>query len=300
MTPGRVSRRSLLAGAGLLAGSALAGDLIADHLREAGTLAAARAPSLSLARVPGSGYVPDGVAGLAAAFPRPAVRLLDSPFRANSRTQHQLPAVRRPRPAAAHLPAQLRPAVGGPAVRRVGAAAVRGARAHHGAPAVGARPDLRRHGEPGGAGQRSLPGGEPGPLPGAGPAGRLPRGLPVGLPRDLLRPAGGRPARLVAVLHDPQVPGGPDRPVRAGRERSGDRGRGPAGDWVCWRTGRLSYAHMQRILVVEYGGIAEALANLYRLTGQSRYLAAARRFDDAACSARWRPGRTASAGCTPT
>ena len=34
--------------------------------------------------MPGSGYVPDGVAGLAAAFPRPAVRLLDSPFRANT------------------------------------------------------------------------------------------------------------------------------------------------------------------------------------------------------------------------
>ncbi len=50
------------------------------------------------------------------------------------------------------------------------------------------------------------------------------------------------------------------------------------GDWVCWRTGRLPYAHMQRILEVEHGGIAEALANLYRITGEGRYLAAAQRF----------------------
>ena len=54
-------------------------------------------------------------------------------------------------------------------------------------------------------------------------------------------------------------------------------------DWVCWRTGRLSYAHMQRILIcMESGGIAEALANLYRLTSQAGTWPPARRFDDAA------------------
>src|SRR5450755_4450737 len=50
------------------------------------------------------------------------------------------------------------------------------------------------------------------------------------------------------------------------------------GDWVCWRTGRLPYARMQQTLEVEHGGIAEALANLSRITGESRYLRAAQRF----------------------
>jgi len=50
------------------------------------------------------------------------------------------------------------------------------------------------------------------------------------------------------------------------------------GDWVDWRTGRLSYAHMQAVLEYEYGGLPEALANLYTITGSERYLAAAQRF----------------------
>jgi uncharacterized protein len=49
-------------------------------------------------------------------------------------------------------------------------------------------------------------------------------------------------------------------------------------DWVDRRTSRLSYAHMQRILEVEFGGLPEALANLYSITGQERYLATAQRF----------------------
>ena len=50
------------------------------------------------------------------------------------------------------------------------------------------------------------------------------------------------------------------------------------GDWVGWRTGRLSYAHMQRILETEHGGLAESLANLYRLTWDESYLRTAERF----------------------
>jgi uncharacterized protein len=49
-------------------------------------------------------------------------------------------------------------------------------------------------------------------------------------------------------------------------------------DWVDARTGRLSYAHMQRVLEVEFGGLPEALANLYSITGQKRYLTVAQRF----------------------
>ena len=50
------------------------------------------------------------------------------------------------------------------------------------------------------------------------------------------------------------------------------------GDWVDWRTGRLSYAQMQQVLTYEYGGLPEALANLYTITGAERYLATAQRF----------------------
>ncbi len=50
------------------------------------------------------------------------------------------------------------------------------------------------------------------------------------------------------------------------------------GDWVDYRTAPLSYAHMQAILEVEFGGLPEALANLYAITGERRYLATAQRF----------------------
>jgi DUF1680 family protein len=49
-------------------------------------------------------------------------------------------------------------------------------------------------------------------------------------------------------------------------------------DWVGWRTGRLSYDHMQQVLETEYGGLPEALANLYTITGDDRYLDTAERF----------------------
>ncbi|HJY57434.1 MAG TPA: beta-L-arabinofuranosidase domain-containing protein, partial [Streptosporangiaceae bacterium] len=50
------------------------------------------------------------------------------------------------------------------------------------------------------------------------------------------------------------------------------------GDWVDWRTARLPYAQMQMVLQTEFGGLPEALANLYTITGRERYLAAAQRF----------------------
>jgi DUF1680 family protein len=52
-------------------------------------------------------------------------------------------------------------------------------------------------------------------------------------------------------------------------------------DWVDWRTSRLTYDQMQRALNTEFGGMMESLANLARITGRSRYLATAQRFDHA-------------------
>ena len=53
-------------------------------------------------------------------------------------------------------------------------------------------------------------------------------------------------------------------------------------DWVGARTAPLSYAQMQRVLVNEFGGLPEALANLYRITGEEQYLVTAQRFYHAA------------------
>ena len=83
---------------------------------------------------------------------------------------------------------------------------------------------------------RPLPGQPARRAPGQGGQRRLPPRLPVRLPRALLRPArAGRRADLVAVLHDPQVPGRDDRPVPAGRRRPG-AGRGRS-SWPTGSTG---------------------------------------------------------------
>jgi uncharacterized protein len=49
-------------------------------------------------------------------------------------------------------------------------------------------------------------------------------------------------------------------------------------DWVDRRTRNLSYRHMQAILNVEFGGLPEALANLYGITGDAATLRTAERF----------------------
>ncbi|MCE7000656.1 glycoside hydrolase family 127 protein [Saccharothrix sp. S26] len=52
--------------------------------------------------------------------------------------------------------------------------------------------------------------------------------------------------------------------------------------WVDWRTARLSYSQMQRVLGTEFGGMNAVLTDLYQQTGDSRWLTAAQRFDHAA------------------
>ena len=49
-------------------------------------------------------------------------------------------------------------------------------------------------------------------------------------------------------------------------------------DWVDRRTRNLTYQHMQKILNVEFGGLPEALANLYAITGDPATLKTAERF----------------------
>ncbi|WP_043726461.1 beta-L-arabinofuranosidase domain-containing protein [Kutzneria sp. 744] len=52
--------------------------------------------------------------------------------------------------------------------------------------------------------------------------------------------------------------------------------------WVDRRTGRLSYAQMQALMNTEFGGMNAVLTDIYQLTGDSRWLTAAQRFDHAA------------------
>ena len=49
--------------------------------------------------------------------------------------------------------------------------------------------------------------------------------------------------------------------------------------WVWSWSDPLSEPHMQRVLQEEYGGMGEALANLYGITGNEQYLRLAQRFD---------------------
>ena len=57
------------------------------------------------------------------------------------------------------------------------------------------------------------------------------------------------------------------------------RWRGSSRDWVVERSSRLSDEQMQAMLQTEQGGMNEALANLYGLTGEEKYLEMSLRFN---------------------
>ena len=65
----------------------------------------------------------------------------------------------------------------------------------------------------------------------------------------------------------------------AGNDRALMVARGLA-DWAIETTSTLDDADWQKMLVCEYGGMNEALANLYGVTGDERYLALSRKFHD--------------------
>lgn len=69
-----------------------------------------------------------------------------------------------------------------------------------------------------------------------------------------------------------------DMYVHCGNEQALNVAEKMAG-WVAGYTGPLSYDHMQRVLGTEFGGMGEALCNLYAVTGKSHYLEVAQRFD---------------------
>ncbi len=52
------------------------------------------------------------------------------------------------------------------------------------------------------------------------------------------------------------------------------------GDWVCNRVGKWSAATQKTVLGIEYGGMNDALYNLYAVTGEQKYAVAAHKFDE--------------------
>jgi DUF1680 family protein len=275
MTLRPVSRRSLLASAGgIAAGALVAGELLTAR-RPAG---AAPRGAAEVAGPGASGYVPDGTAGLAAAFPLAAVALLDSAFRGNqARNTSYLLFVDPDR-----LLHTLRLNYGlRPAARRCGGweAPVSGARGHTTGHVMSAL-----------ALTYANTGNEAAAQKGRYLVDQLARcqararragfheGYLSAFPEsffDLLE--AGRPVWAPYYMIHKYLAGLIDQHELAGNARALEVAA-RLGDWVCWRTGRLPYARMQQVLEVEHGGIAEGLANLYRITGERRYLRAAERF----------------------
>ncbi len=267
MGSGAVGRRAVLAA---LAGAA-GGVIVSGALT-------ARPRATTAAPVWASGNVTDGTAGLQSAFPLADVRLLRSPFRANqARNTSYLLFVDPDRMLHTFrlnvgLPSAAQPCGGWEAPGSL----VRGHCTGH--LMSGLALSYASTGDPALAAKGSYLVNElarcQARSPGAGfHAGylsafpetffdRLEAGLPVWSPYYMIH-------KIMAGLIDQYELAGnkPALPVAAA-----------LADWVSWRTARLPFPQMQRILQVEHGGIAESLANLARLTGDGSYLLTAERF----------------------
>jgi DUF1680 family protein len=275
MTSRPVSRRKLLASAGgIAAGTLLAGELLTAE-QSGGTVPRG---ATGLAGAAARGYVPDGTAGLAGAFPLAGVRLLVSAFRANQarntdyllftdpdRLLHMFRVTCGLRSAAQPCGGWEAPgsgARGHTTGHLLSALALTYANTRNEAAAEKGRYMVDHLARCQARARRA--GFHEGYLS-AFPEGffdLLEAGEPVWAPYYMIH-------KYLAGLIDQHELAGNARALEVAAR---------LGDWVCWRTGRLPYAHMQQVLEVEHGGIAEALANLYRITGEGRYLRAAERF----------------------
>ena len=280
MTSRSVSRRTFIGALGGTAAAALVAGTVAGRHRAAtaGPWPSGHVPAVVPVRAPTSGYVPDGTAGLKAAFPLASVELLASRFRANqSRNADYLLFVDPDRLLHTFrlnvgLPSSARPCGGWEAPDSL----VRGHCTGHllsglaltyantGDPALADKghyivSQLARF-----QARAASAGFHPGYLS-AFPESffdRLEAGLSVWAPYYMIH-------KIIAGLID-------QHELVGNRQALDVAAR--LGDWVGWRTSRLSYEHMQVILQQEHGGIAESLANLFRLTGNASYLATAERF----------------------
>ena len=269
VVPWPLSRRAFLAAVGAAAGAAAVGS-------------AAAGDALQLtppARVPmTTGYAPDGTAGVTAAFPVSQVRLLSGPFRENQRrnTSYLLfvdpDRLLRSFRLNYGLTSTARPCGGWEAPH----IDIRGHNTGHLMSALAltwANTGDRAALDKGRYVVRQLAA-----LQGRAAAAGFSPGYLSAFPEsyfDRLE-AGNPPWSPYYMIHK-YLAGFIDQYQLAGDEVAIEAAIS-LGDWVDWRTGRLTYDHMQRVLETEYGGLPEALTNLYTITGQQRYLLAAERF----------------------
>ena len=266
--PSPLSRRGFLAAAGVAAVAAVAGAATGDALQ---LTPPSRRPVMT-------GYAPDGSAGAAAAYPLSQVRLLDGPFRNNQlRNTSYLLFVDPDRLLHTFrlnygLPSSARPCGGweSPHIE------VRGHNSGHLMSALAltwASTGDRAALDKGRYLVRQLAALQAR----AGKAGFNP-GYLSAFPENFFdRLEAGHDVWSPYYMIHKYLAGFLDQYQLAGDELALEAAIS-LGDWVDWRSGRLSYAHMQQVLETEYGGLPEALANLYTITGEQRYLLAAERF----------------------
>ena len=226
----------------------------------------------------GNGYAPDGIAGGAAAYPLAAVRLLDSSFRANQarnlnyllfldpdRMLHSF-RLNYGRPSAAH------PCGGWEAPNMQ----VRGHTTGH--LLSGLALSYANTGNPQAKAAGEYLVGQLAQLQAIAPLAGYSPGYLSAFPEYFFdRLEAGKPVWSPYYMIHKYLAGMIDQYQLAGVGQALDVAVRLA-DWVDTRTARLSYPHMQRILENEFGGLPEALANLYRITGSERYLRTAQRF----------------------
>jgi uncharacterized protein len=268
LVPSPLSRRGFLAAAGVAAVAAVAGAATGDALQ---LTPPSRRPVMT-------GYAPDGSAGAAAAYPLSQVRLLDGPFRNNQlRNTSYLLFVDPDRLLHTFrlnygLPSSARPCGGweSPHIE------VRGHNSGHLMSALAltwASTGDRAALDKGRYLVRQLAALQAR----AGKAGFNPGYLSAFPETFFDRLEAGHAVWSPYYMIHKYLAGFLDQYQLAGDELALEAAIS-LGDWVDWRSGRLSYARMQQVLETEYGGLPEALANLYTITGEQRYLFAAERF----------------------
>ena len=272
--PRGLSRRRALTALGVGAGALIAEQaLVADGTPPSSS----PLPEASIAPEPG-GYAPDGTAGRAAALPLRAVDLLDSPFRQNQarnteyllfldpermlrsfRLNYGLTSTAEPLGGWERPDSQIRGHMTGHLL-----SALALTYANTGDPAALIRGRYLVSQLAGLQAQAEKAGFHPGYLS-AFPEvyfDWLEQGRPVWSPYYMIH-------KYLAGMIDQYQLAGDDQALDVA---------GKLADWVEWRTSRLPYPQMQMVLQNEFGGLPEALANLYTITGKERYLATAQRF----------------------
>jgi DUF1680 family protein len=277
--PRRLSRRQALTALGGGAGILIAEQILlsGDQARTGPATASPFPVAPNTTPQPG-GYAPNGTAGRAAALPLQNVRLLDSPFRANQQRNTTyllfLDPERMLRSFRLNygLPSAAQPLGGW----EKPTSEIRGHNTGH--LMSGLALTYANTGEPAAAERGRYLVDQLAAMQARATDAGFHRGYLSAFPEyyfDWLEQ--GKPIWSPYYMIHKYLAGMIDQYQLAGDDQALDVAMKLA-DWVDWRTGRLPYAQMQITLNTEFGGLPEALANLYTITGADRYLATAQRF----------------------